>query len=132
MPKKETSDHLLDQGMATRRNVLGDVHVDAAILASNDFDDDFQEYINKAAWGLVWSRPGLTIRDRSLITITQLASLGHWDEFTLHIKASIHTGVTRSEVKEAILHVALYAGVPAANKASKIAKSCYETLNTKD
>jgi len=125
---KQAIDDLSVQGVTTRREVLGDAHVDAAIAATTDLDEDFQEYVNTAAWGLVWSRPGLSRRDRSLITITQLASLGYWEELALHIKASVNTGLTRSEVKEAILHVALYAGVPAANNASKIAKKVYKDL----
>ena len=116
---------LMRQGMQTRREVLGDEYVDAAVSATTDFDKDFQEYITSSAWGSVWSREGLSRRDRSLITVAQLASLHYWDELALHIRAAIRNGVTRDEIKEAMLHVAVYAGVPAANSANKIAKQVF-------
>lgn len=110
-----------ERGMATRRRVLGDAHVDAAIAAATAFDADYQRWITETAWGGVWSRPGLDDRTRSLITIAILAALGR-EELELHLRASQNTGVTRAEVAEAMLHVAVYAGVPAANSAIKTAK----------
>jgi 4-carboxymuconolactone decarboxylase len=125
MSDDKSFEDLFHQGMKTRREVLGDEYVEAAVSATTDFDKDFQEYITNSAWGSVWSRDGLSRRDRSLITVTQLASLHYWDELALHIRAAIRNGVTRDEIKEALLHVAVYAGVPAANSANKIAKRVF-------
>ena len=113
------------QGMATRRAVLGDAHVDRAEAAKTAFDEPFQALITEAAWGHVWSRPGITKRERSMITLALLAALGHWDEVAMHVRATRNTGATPDDIKEAMLHVAIYAGVPAANHANKIIK---ETL----
>jgi 4-carboxymuconolactone decarboxylase len=117
------------KAMQTRRSVLGDEHVDKAEAMKTDFDKDFQEYITNNAWGAVWSRPGLTKRERSLITIALLAALGHEDELAMHIKATKNTGATKDDVKEVLLHTAVYAGIPAANGAFKIAK---EILSEKE
>lgn len=125
MSDDKSFEDLFHQGMKTRREVLGDEYVDAAVSATTDFDKDFQEYITNSAWGSVWSRDGLSRRDRSLITVAQLASLHYWDELALHIRAAIRNGVTRDEIKEALLQVAVYAGVPAANSANKIAKRVF-------
>ena len=111
-----------EQGMATRRSVLGNAHVDAANARKTAFDDDFQTFITEGAWGSVWSRPGLTRRERSMITIALLAALGHDEEVAMHVRASENTGCSPDDIKEALLHVAVYAGVPAANKAFKIAR----------
>lgn len=110
------------QGMATRRAVLGDAHVDKAEQAKTPFDADFQQFITEGAWGSVWSRPGLSRRDRSLITLALLAALGHDEEVAMHVRATANTHATPDEIKEALLHVAVYAGVPAGNRAFKIAK----------
>ena len=115
------SDHYR-QGLATRRAVLGDSHVDRASAAATAFDQPFQELITESAWGTVWSRPGWTKRERSIVTIALLAALGHDEEVAMHIRAAANTGATADDVKEALLHVAVYAGVPAANRAFKIAK----------
>jgi len=113
---------LFDKGMKTRRSVLGNEHVDKAEANKTDFDKDFQEYITSNAWGAVWNRPGLTKRERSLITIALMTALGHEDELVIHLKATKNTGATVDDVKEVLLHTAVYAGVPAANSAFKIAK----------
>ena len=113
---------LYKTGMNTRRSVLGDAYVDNAEANKTDFDADFQEYITNNAWGSVWSRPGLTKRERSLITIALLTALGHEEELAMHIKATKNTGTSREDVKEVLLQTAVYAGVPAANKAIRIAK----------
>ena len=123
--KNESPDSLLSLGMKTRREVLGEKYVDAAMARTTDFDAEFQHFITTTAWASVWSRAGLSRRDRSLITITQLASLGYQDELALHLRASVNTGLSRGEIKEALLHVAVYAGVPAANIAFKIAKQVF-------
>jgi 4-carboxymuconolactone decarboxylase len=120
------------QGMTTRRSVLGDAHVDRAEAAKDAFDAPFQELITEAAWGHVWSRPDLSGRDRSLVTIALLAALGHTQEMAMHIRATANTGATRDEVREALLHVAIYAGVPAANHAIKVAKKVYAELEAQE
>jgi 4-carboxymuconolactone decarboxylase len=111
-----------DQGMAIRRRVLGEAHVNRAEAEKTSLDAPFQALITEAAWGHVWSRPQLTLRERSLITIALLAALGHDEEVAMHVRATANTGATASDIMEALLHVALYAGVPAANRAIKIAK----------
>ncbi|PXA98466.1 4-carboxymuconolactone decarboxylase [Nostoc sp. 3335mG] len=113
---------LYERGMATRRAVLGDKHVDAASARMTPFDADFQSFITEGAWGSVWSRPGLTKRERSLITLALLAALGHDEEVAMHVRATENTGATPEDIREALLHVAVYAGVPAANRAFRIAR----------
>jgi len=117
-----SEDSLFERGMATRRSVLGDEHVNGATSRKTAFDDDFQTFITQGAWGSVWSRPGLTRRERSLVTLALLAGLGHEEEFAMHVRATLNTGASAEDIKEALLHVAVYAGVPAANSAFKIAK----------
>ncbi|MEP7107381.1 MAG: 4-carboxymuconolactone decarboxylase [Ferruginibacter sp.] len=116
------------KGMENRRSVLGDAHVDKAEAGKTAFDADFQEYITNSAWGAVWSRPGLTKRERSLIVIALLTALGHEEELAMHIKATKNTGATEDDVKEVLLQSAVYAGIPAANKAFKIAKKTFEEM----
>jgi 4-carboxymuconolactone decarboxylase len=111
-----------ERGMSVRRAVLGDEHVDRASAHKTSFDDDFQTFITEGAWGSVWSRPGLTRRERSIVTLALLAALGHDEEFAMHVRATANTGASSDDIKEALLHVAVYAGVPAANRAFKIAK----------
>ncbi|MDC9811379.1 MULTISPECIES: 4-carboxymuconolactone decarboxylase [Rhizobium] len=117
------------QGMATRRAVLGDAHVDRAAIATTEFDRPFQELITEAAWGHVWSRPALTKRERSIVTIALLAALGQDDEVAMHVRATANTGASREDICEALLHVAIYAGVPAANHAIKIAKQAFAQMD---
>ena len=119
---------LYNKGMQTRRAVLGDAHVDKVETNKTDFDTDFQDYITNSAWGAVWSRPGLTKRERSLITIALLAALGHEEELAMHIRATKNTGATEDDVKEVLLHTAVYAGVPVANGAIKIAKEIFKNI----
>ncbi len=120
------------QGMATRRAVLGDSYVDRAEASSTEFDRPFQELITEAAWGHVWSRPALTRRERSIVTIALLAALGQDDEVAMHVRATANTGASREDVREALLHVAIYAGVPAANHAIKIAKQVFERMDAEN
>jgi 4-carboxymuconolactone decarboxylase len=96
-----------DRGMATRRAVLGDEHVDRVGAQANGFDAPFQELITEAAWGHVWSRPDWTKRERSIVTIALLAALGHYDEMAMHIRATVRTAATEADVREALLHVAI-------------------------
>ena len=126
-----SSDHISArhaEGMATRRSVLGDAHVDRAEAAKTAFDAPFQELITEAAWGHVWSRPDWTKRERSMVTIALLAALGQDDEVAMHVRATANTGATPEDIREALLHVAIYAGVPAANHAYKIVKKTYEEM----
>jgi 4-carboxymuconolactone decarboxylase len=113
-----------EQGMATRREVLGGAHVDRAVEATTELDAAFQRWITEAVWDGVWSRPGLERRVRSLITIALLAGLGH-EELRLHLEAAPGLGVSPEEITEVLLHVGVYAGVPAANSAFKLAKQTY-------
>ncbi|APG88941.1 4-carboxymuconolactone decarboxylase [Sinorhizobium americanum] len=117
------------QGMATRRAVLGDSHVNRAQSATTEFDQPFQDLITEAAWGHVWSRPALTKRERSIVTIALLAALGQDEEVAMHVRATANTGATPEDIREALLHVAIYAGVPAANHAIKIAKRVFAEMD---
>ncbi len=119
---------LRDTGMATRRRVLGDTHVDRAEAATTAFDAPFQALIADAAWGHVWSRPSLSLRERSMLTIALLAALGNDHELAMHIRATRNTGASEVDVMEALLHVAIYAGVPRANHAIKIAKDTFAAM----
>jgi len=111
--------------MAIRRQILGDDHVDRVVAGTTEIDRDFQEWITANVWGDLWARPGLERRERSLITIALLAAAGH-EELELHLRAARNTGATRDEITEALLHVAVYAGVPAANGAFKLMKEIYQ------
>lgn len=119
-------------GLAVRRSVLGDRHVDRAEVAATDFDQPFQELITEAAWGTVWARPGFSKRERSIVTLALLAALGHDEEVAMHVRATANTGATREDICEAFLHVAIYAGVPAANRAFKIAKDVFSEMDGAD
>lgn len=111
------------QGMELRREVLGEEYVDAALARTSRLTADFQDYLTRTAWGEVWSRPGLDRRTRSLLTIMALTALGHEHELALHVRAAVHNnGVTPDEVAEVILQAAVYAGVPAANRAMAVAR----------
>jgi 4-carboxymuconolactone decarboxylase len=108
--------------MRVRREVLGDAHVNRAAARTTEFYADFQRLITETAWGAVWARPGLDHPTRSLITIAILAALGRGEELALHLRASRNTGARREQIAEALLHVAIYAGIPAANSAIALAK----------
>ncbi|UHS59482.1 4-carboxymuconolactone decarboxylase [Agrobacterium vaccinii] len=112
-----------EDGMKTRRKVLGDAHVDRASAASTPLDEPFQRLITESAWGTVWSGSHWTKRERSMVTIALLAAFGHDDEVAMHVRATANTGATQEDIREALMHVAVYAGVPAANHAFKIAKT---------
>ena len=111
-----------EQGMQTRRSVLGDAHVDAATAKISELDRDFQSFITENAWGTLWSNTDLSKRERSMITLAMLAALGHEEEFAMHIRATVNTGATVEDIRQVLMHVAIYAGVPAANSAFRIAK----------
>lgn len=128
MAEREAPSERYRQGLVTRRKVLGDAHVDRALSSTTDFDRPFQELITEAAWGSVWSRPNWTTRERSIVTIALLAALGHSEEVAMHVRATANTGATREDIAEAMLHVAIYAGVPAANTAIRIAKQVFDEI----
>ncbi|MDF1719702.1 MAG: 4-carboxymuconolactone decarboxylase [Minwuia sp.] len=117
-------------GMEVRRKVLGDTHVDSARASATDLDGEFQDFITETAWGGLWTRPHFSLRERSLVTLSILAALGRDGELTLHAKATRNTGATMEDVREAMLHVAVYAGVPAANHAIKLIKQVYAEIDT--
>ena len=125
----ETKSPRYAQGEATRRAVLGDDHVDRVEAGKSDFDAPFQALITEAAWGHLWSREEWSKRQRSIVTIALLAGLGHYDEMAMHIRATARTGATRDDIREALLHVAIYAGVPTANSAIKVAKQVFAEMD---
>ena len=109
------------QGMTVRREVLGDAHVDRAVAGTTAFTADFQDLITRYAWGEIWSRPGLSRAERSMITLTALAVLRQEDELAMHVRAAMRNGLTTGQLKEVLLQTAVYAGVPAANRAFAVA-----------
>jgi len=117
-----------EQGMRMRRKVLGDAHVDTAEANKKAFDEPFQTLITEAAWGNLWVRDNLPLRERSMLTIALLAAGGNYDEIAMHIRATPNTGASPADVMEALLHVAVYAGLPKANHAIKIARQTYEEM----
>ncbi len=116
-----TDDERKAAGMRVRREVLGDAHVDRAVANTTEFTADFQDFITRYAWGELWARPGLSRPQRSMVTIALLAGLGRHEELAMHVRAALRNGVTAAEISEVLLHVAVYAGVPAANHAFVIA-----------
>ncbi|MBN9170477.1 MAG: 4-carboxymuconolactone decarboxylase [Microbacterium sp.] len=114
-----------DQGMAVRREVLSDAHVDRAVASTTELTADFQDFITRVAWGDVWSRPGLDRRSRSVAVITSMIAHGHHEELAMHLRAGLRNGLTVDEIKEVILQSAIYSGVPAANTAFRIASEVF-------
>ena len=121
-----------EKGMATRRRTLGDTHVDRAEAGKTAFDEPFQTLITEAAWGTVWASDAISPRERSMLTLALLAALGNFEEIAMHIRATANTGASRQDVLEAFQHVAIYAGVPRANHALKIAKATYAEMEADD
>ena len=117
-----------DTGMKTRCKVLGDAHVTRVEASKTEFDAPFQDLITDAAWGHVWSRPNITLRERSMITIALLAALGQDEEVAMHVRSCSNTGASADDIREVLLHVAIYAGVPAANHAIKIVKETFAEM----
>lgn len=116
------------QGMNVRREVLGDAHVDSAEAGMTDLDLPFQSLITEGAWGTVWASDGITRRERSMLTLALLAATGNFEEIPMHVRATARTGATKRDVMEVFQHVAIYAGVPRANHALKLAKATYEEM----
>jgi 4-carboxymuconolactone decarboxylase len=121
-----------DAGMAVRREVLGDAHVDRAEARKTAFTEDFQTLITRYAWGSVWTRPGLARRDRSIAVLTAMIALGHWDELAMHVRAARTNGLTLDEIGEVILQAGIYCGVPAANHAFAVAQQVLDELGADD
>ncbi|MGH1464879.1 MAG: 4-carboxymuconolactone decarboxylase [Cognatishimia sp.] len=117
-----------DMGMQTRRKVLGDAHVDAAEANKSEFDQPFQQLITEGAWGTVWTDPTIPHRERSMLTLALLAATGNFEEIPMHIRATANTGASKDDVIQAFMHVAIYAGVPKANHAIKLAKATYAEM----
>ncbi len=117
-----------DEGMAVRRSVLGDAHVDRAEAAKSPFDAPFQTMITEGAWGTLWADDTISRRDRSLLTLALLAATGNFEEIPMHIRASRNTGASPDEIMQAFMHVAVYAGVPKANHAIKLAKQTFAEM----
>ena len=118
------------QGMTVRRAVLGDEHVDRAVAGTTSFTEPFQDFITRYAWGDVWSRPGLSRGERSMITLAMLAALQHENELAMHVRAALRNGLTPEQIQEVLLQVAVYAGVPAANHAFAVAQRVLSELGT--
>ncbi|HHX88381.1 MAG TPA: 4-carboxymuconolactone decarboxylase [Paracoccus sp.] len=116
------------KGMETRRKVLGKAHVDRAEAAKSDLDSPFQDLITESAWGTVWASDAITLRERSMLTLALLAATGNFEEIPMHIRATARTGASPRDVMEAFQHVAIYAGVPRANHAIKLAKQTYAEM----
>jgi 4-carboxymuconolactone decarboxylase len=110
------------QGMAVRRAVLGDEHVDRAVATTTSFTEPFQDFITRYAWGDIWSRPGLSRAERSMITLAMLAAMQHENELAMHVRAALRNGLSPEQIQEVLLQVAVYAGVPAANRAFAVAQ----------
>src|SRR5262245_34697765 len=116
------------EGMKTRRQVLGDAHVDATAARVTDFDREWQTFVTTNAWNDVWNRPGLDRRTRSFIVLSILVALRHWDEFRLHVRAALNNGLTRDEIKEVLIQASVYAGVPSANHAFREASAVFAEM----
>ena len=121
-----------DKGMQVRRKVLGDAHVDRAEAAKTAFDEPFQTLITEGAWGTVWASDGISLRERSMLTLALLAATGNFEEIPMHIRATARTGASKRDVLEAFQHVAIYAGVPRANHALKLAKATYAEMEAEN
>ena len=117
-----------NNGILTRRKVLGDKHVGKALKQKTNFDEPFQNLITESAWGTVWANEAISLRERSMITLALLAATGNFDEIPMHIRATANTGASKEDIREAFMHVAIYAGVPKANHAFKVAKEAYEDM----
>jgi 4-carboxymuconolactone decarboxylase len=121
VPADAVTDERHERGMRTRREVLGDAHVDRAVAATTPFTQPFQDFIVGAAWADAWSRDGIDRRTRSVVTLSVLMALGHWDELRMHVRAARRHGLTDDEIAEVLLHATVYCGAPAGNKAFAVA-----------
>lgn len=124
-----TDDERRASGMAVRRAVLGNAHVDRAEARKTPFTSEFQDFITRYAWGEIWTRPGLDRKTRSCMTLSMMIALNRPDEFRLHVRAAINNGLGRDEIKEVILQAAVYCGVPAANSAFHLAEEVFREMD---
>ena len=127
-----TAQDIYDAGMAVRREVLGNEHVDRANGNMDSFTEDYQDMITRIAWGGIWTRPGLTRQMRSAVTLTALVAHGHWEELAMHIRAALNNGLSRDEIKEILLQTAIYCSVPSANSAFKTAQKVFAEIDTNE
>lgn len=130
--REATVAELHERGMARRRAVLGDAHVDRAAARVTSLDADFQDFISRYAWGEVWERGGIDLRTRHLLVLAMMAALGKEEEFAMHVRATARTGVTEAELREVLHLVAIYAGLPAANGAFRLAKEALADVRAAD
>jgi 4-carboxymuconolactone decarboxylase len=131
-PEERRGADVREQGMRVRREVLGDAHVDRAAERTTEFTVPFQDLITRYAWGEIWSRPGLSRPERSMITLTALAVLRQEEEFAMHVRAAVRIGLTEEQITEVLLQVAIYAGVPAANRAFAVAQGVLAELSSEE
>jgi 4-carboxymuconolactone decarboxylase len=120
-----------ENGMAVRRAVLGDAHVERRLKGLTDFNEDFQDLVTRHAWGEIWTRAGLGRQSRSLITLAMLVALNRGDEFRMHVRAALNNGVSREEIKEVLLQAAIYCGLPAANSAFQAAEEIFNEIDNR-
>ena len=130
--KKNGMDTRHAAGMRVRRAVLGDSHVDKAEACTSDFDAPFQNMITEGAWGTLWADDTITRRERSMLTLALLAATKNYEEIPMHIRACANTGASRDDIMQAFLHAAVYAGVPCANHAVKLAKQTFEDIEARE
>lgn len=127
-----TAQDIYDAGMAVRREVLGNEHVDRANANMDSFTEDYQDMITRIAWGGIWTRPGLSRQMRSAVTLTALVAHGHWEELAMHIRAALNNGLSRDEIKEILLQTAIYCSVPSANSAFKTAQKVFAEIDANE
>jgi 4-carboxymuconolactone decarboxylase len=120
---------LYDAGIKMRRRVLGDAHVDASLAAATDFSVDIQDYVTQNCWGDIWNRPGLGLRDRSLVNLAMITALNRGHEFKVHVRGALNNGVTRDEIKEVLMQTAFYCGGPAALEAFRLAAEVFTAMD---
>jgi len=127
--EKEQLNESFKKGLEMRREVLGAVHVDKSLASADDFTEDLQRYLTKVCWGELWNRPGLDKRTRSLLNLSMIAALNRPHELKLHISGALNNGVTRDEIKEVFLQVAIYCGAPAAIESFRLAREVFEEID---
>jgi 4-carboxymuconolactone decarboxylase len=129
MPNQESRAETYEAGLAVRRKVLGDAHVDRSLASSSEFTRDIQELVTEYCWGVIWTRDGLPLQTRSLINIAMLTALGRNHELALHIRGALRNGVTRDEIKEVLLQTAIYVGVPASLESHRVAEDVFAQVD---
>jgi 4-carboxymuconolactone decarboxylase len=123
------NNELYDLGIATRRRVLGDAHVDASLAAATDFSRDLQDYVTQNCWGDLWNRPGLSLQERSLINLAMITALNRPHEFKVHVRGALNNGVTHDQIKEVLMQTAFYCGGPAALEAFRLAAEVFAVMD---